>query len=413
MNNKIDKIEAKEILDSRGNPTIEVTVSAADISGSFSVPSGASTGMHEACELRDPDGHMSRAIENIHNIIAPALVGMDITDQRTIDETMIKLDGTPNKKNLGANAILGVSVAVAKTAALVLEIPLYAYLRKLSGMKDSMIVPYLFMNLINGGKHAENGLAFQEYHVVIDTTDAGEAMELGEKIQSELVSILTKKNGVAPALGDEGGLAPEMTDVREPLVYLKEAVLNLGINHKTKFALDVAASSFHLPARALATEGENGKYKIGDKDFTTDELLSLYESLIKEFGIFSIEDPFDEEDFESFAKLRELFPELHVVGDDLTVTNKARLEIAVKNKSINTMIVKPNQIGTLTETLETMEYAASNSIKLIVSHRSGDTMDDFIADLAYAFGAFGLKAGSPIAKERRIKYDRLVNISKT
>lgn len=399
--NKIDNIKAEEIVDSRGNPTIMVTVSSGTVSGSFSVPSGASTGVHEACELRDSNGHVGSAVENVYTIIAPALMGMDITDQRTIDETMIELDGTPNKKNLGANAILGVSVAVAKTAALAIGIPLYAYLRKLSEMKDSRIVPYLFMNLINGGRHATNHLAFQEYHVVIDTDNAKEAVDLGEKIQSELISILQKKNGIAPAIGDEGGLAPEFSDIREPLVCLREAVSNLGIKSRVKFALDVAASSFF----------KNNQYRINEKYYTPSELLSLYETLIKEFNIFSIEDPFQEEDFESFAKLRALFPDLYVVGDDLTVTNKSRLEIAIKNISINAMIVKPNQIGSLTETLDTMEYATSNNIKFIVSHRSGETTDDFIADLAYAFGVFGLKAGSPMAKERRIKYDRLVNIS--
>ncbi|HEY4478146.1 MAG TPA: phosphopyruvate hydratase, partial [Candidatus Paceibacterota bacterium] len=241
MNNKIDKIEAKEILDSRGNPTISVTVFSGDTSGSFSVPSGASTGSHEACELRDPDGHVSRAIDNVHSIIAPALAGMDITDQQAVDETMIKLDGTPNKSNLGANAMLGVSVAVAKTAAMVAGVPLYVHLQRLSKTEGAQKAPYLFMNLINGGRHAKNGLAFQEYHIVIDTRDASEAIELGEKVQGELVNIIQKKKGSLPPKGDEGGLAPIVSDIREPLVYLREAVSNLGIEHKTKFALDVAA----------------------------------------------------------------------------------------------------------------------------------------------------------------------------
>jgi enolase len=294
--------------------------------------------------------------------------------------------------------MIGVSIACAKVAAKVSNQEVFQYLRTLAEIKPSRKTPYLYMNLINGGKHAKNDLAFQEYHIVPNTEDVAEAVDIGIKIQHSLNEIINKELGAESlVLGDEGGFAPKISDIKKPLIYLTEALKQNYLLGKVRLALDVASSSFY----------SNGFYKIDGKDISKEELLTLYRSLIKEFGLFSIEDPFDEEDFESFRRLKEGNVGLIVVGDDLTVTNKVLLKEAIEKGSINAMIIKPNQIGTLTETLETMQLARENGVELIVSHRSGETDDDFIADLAYAFGCFGLKSGAPEKFERKVKYDRL------
>ena len=404
MENKITKISAEEIKDSRGNPTLKVTVFVGEVFDSFSVPSGASTGAHEAHELRDSDGKgVNIAIEKINKIIVPALMGMDILNQKEIDRVLIELDGTPNKDNLGGNSMIGASIACAKVAAKASGVEVFEHLRTLAEIKPSRRIPHLYMNLINGGKHAQNNLAFQEYHVVSNTEDAREAVEIGIKIQNSLKEIIEKDLGEGSlVLGDEGGYAPKISDIKKPLEYLYEAIKINKFENKVRLALDVASSSFF----------SEGKYKVDGKEISKDELANLYNSLIKEFNLFSIEDSFDEEDFESFAKLKEMEKDLIVVGDDLTVTNKTLLQEAINKKSVNGMIIKPNQIGTLSETLETMYLARENDVELIVSHRSGETDDDFIADLAYAFSCFGLKSGSPIKSERMVKYERLIKISK-
>src|SRR3989338_4087658 len=399
--NLITNIEAEEIRDSRGNPTIKVTVFVDDRSASFSVPSGASTGIHEAHELRDKDGDgkgVKNAIKKINTTIASALVGKNIKNQNNIDRIMIELDGTSNKDNLGGNSMIGVSIACAKVASKVLGREVYQYLQTLKEIKPSKTVPYLYMNLINGGKHAKNNLAFQEYHVVPDTEDVSEAVDIGIKIQNTLKEIIDRELGPESlVLGDEGGFAPKISDIRKPLEFLIEAIKQNNLSGKVRLALDVAASSFY----------NNGMYKVDDKDISKEELTSIYSSLIAEFNLLSIEDSFNEEDFESFGKLREKNKGLLVVGDDLTVNNKVLLKKAIEKGSINAIIIKPNQIGTLSETLETMQLARENDINIIVSHRSGETDDDFIADLAYAFGCFGLKSGAPQKEERKVKYDRL------
>lgn len=399
--NKITKIIAEEIKDSRGNPTLKVNVWVGDESGSFSVPSGASTGAHEAHELRDVDGKgASEAINKVNNIIAGALVGQDVLNQKEIDRIMIELDGTLNKDNLGGNSMIGVSVACAKVAAKVSGVEVFEHLRTLAEIKPSRKTPYLYMNLINGGKHAKNDLAFQEYHIVPETEDVEEAVEIGITIQNTLKEIIFKDLGEdSVTLGDEGGFAPKISDIRQPLFYLRSAIKQNDLEGKVRLALDVAATSFY----------QNGMYKIDGKDISKEELLDIYNSLIEEFNLLSIEDPFYEEDFESFKKLKEN-NETIVVGDDLTVTNKNLLQQAIEKGSINAMIIKPNQIGTLSETLETMKLARENDIELIVSHRSGETDDDFIADLAHAFNCFGLKSGSPQKAERMVKYKRLIKI---
>ncbi|KKU50464.1 MAG: Enolase [Parcubacteria group bacterium GW2011_GWA1_47_10] len=411
-NYPITKITAEEIKDSRGNPTLKVTVEAGNYAGSFSVPSGASTGAYEAVELRDPEPEQARygagpvgrgvkmAIRNVNEIIAPALAGMDISGQRKIDEAMLALDGTENKKNLGANAMIGVSIACAKAAARAEGPEVFEYLRTLSDIKPSRKVPYLYMNLLNGGKHAQNGLAFQEYMIAPETSNPAEALEIGILIQNTLKENIIKKLGQGSAIfGDEGGFAPKVNDVREPLYLLHEAIKQNGLEGKVRVALDVAATSFYA----------DGRYQVGGKNISAEELLDIYRSIEEEFRPLSIEDPFEENDFESFSKLTE-YGTL-VVGDDLMVTNVKLLRQAIKKKSVRGMIIKPNQIGTLTETLETMKLARENGIELIISHRSGETEDDFIADLAYAFGCFGLKAGAPSKPERLAKYNRLLKIA--
>lgn len=414
-NQLITKILAEEIKDSRGNPTIKVTVFTCpsealakagvdEASGSFSVPSGASTGVHEAHELRDMDGKgVKNAIDKVNNVIAPVLVGKNVLNQKEIDRIMIQLDGTPNKDNLGGNSMIGVSIACAKVAAKVSGKEIFEYLTTLMEIKPSRKVPYLFMNLLEGGKHSHNGfgLAFQEYHIVPEIENIKEAVDIGIKIDNTVREIMLKLDNGIIEFGDEGGFEPRTNNNKTPLEYLSKAIKQNNLQGKIKLALDTASSSFY----------ENEKYKVGDKEISKEELLSVYNSLIKEFNLLSIEDPFDEEDFESFAELKKQNKNLLVVGDDLTVSNSLLLKKAIENRSINAMIIKPNQIGTLTETLETMQLARENNIELIVSHRSGETDDDFIADLAYAFGCFGLKAGAPTKPERMVKYDRLIKIT--
>lgn len=398
MKYTIQKITVKKILDSRGNPTIAVTVRTEKASGTFAVPSGASTGSFEAVSLKN----INIAIRVVDTVISPALFGMDVCNQNGIDKKMIALDGTKNKSRLGANAMVGVSIAVAKAAARLLGMETFAYLRTLKKIKPSRRTPLLFMNLINGGKHAHNNLAFQEYHIVPITNNVRKAVHIGITVQKNLKQLLRPRFKKKIPVGDEGGYAPNTKSIIEPLKILSEVIKKSGYKVKIRLALDVAASSFY----------GRKKYAVDGKKINSNNLLKLYGALIETFDIFSIEDPFEENDFKNFAKLRNAYPRLTVVGDDLTTTNKTRLMRAIKEKSINAIIIKPNQIGTLSETLETMQIARKHNIACIVSHRSGETNDDFIADLAYAFGCFGLKAGAPLKKERMIKYKRLENIAK-
>lgn len=406
MDTTISKIAAREILDSRGAPTLDVEVFAGNTSATFSVPGGASKGSHEPVDKRDDDKNyfegmgVTLAVKNVNEVINGALVGHDIKDQKGIDTILLNLDGTENKSNLGGNAMIGVSIACAKAAAAAQGIEVFEHLRTLADIKPSHKVPYLFMNLINGGKHAKTSLAFQEYHIVPMVDDVREALNIATKVQSDLRSMLIKEFGVTSAnFGDEGGFVPDVADVRRPIEMLAEVLLKNNLTDKVKLSMDVASSSFY----------ENGAYLIGDKKYGTEDMMNIYKEMIAKFPIFSIEDPFHEEDFEAFRQLREL-SSIHIVGDDLTVTNTKRLAMAIAAKSINSIIIKPNQIGTLSETLETMKLARDNDIECIVSHRSGDTNDDFIADLAWAFGVHGLKAGAAQRGERVAKYNRLWQI---
>lgn len=387
---KITNISAEQISDSRGNPTVKVIVETENSTGSFSVPSGASTGSNEANEIKD----IGLVIKNIKELILPALKGIDAGEQSKIDRTMLELDGTPNKIKLGGNAMTGVSIACVKAAAAAQNKEVFEYLRGLEEIKPSRSAPLLFMNLVNGGKHAKSKLTFQEYHVIPMTENIAESIQMGINLQNKLKELSGSKKQ-----GDEGGLIIDTEDVVKPLELLQESINELGYNSQVKLGLDVAASSFF----------KENYYEIADKKITAKELMDIYKSIIPRFSLFSIEDPFQEEDFQNFGKL--LGQGVIVVGDDLTTTNKSRLQEAINQKSISGIIIKPNQVGTLTETLETMKLARDNNIDCIVSHRSGETDDDFIADLAYAFKCFGLKSGSPLKQERIIKYNRLKHIT--
>ena len=407
MNTTITDIIATQIQDSRNNPTLKVEVHVGDKVGIFLVPSGASTGKYEACELRDNNtgkGTMQKAINNIDQIIKPALIGIEVSDQEKIDQIMLKLDGTSQKKVLGGNSMIGVSIACAKAAAEVKGQEVFEYLRTIREIKPSHKNPWLYFNLINGGKHAASKLAFQEYHIVPQADTISENVEICKKVQEKLDQIIIEKYHSLPDKGDEGGIALSVSDVTEPLSLLAQAVNSLGLRDKVKFALDVAASSFY--------DDNRGIYAFMDREWSAVDMMELYKKICSDYPMISIEDPFDEIDYDSFSKLQADLPNVKLIGDDLTVTNIERLKVAIDKESIKGIIIKPNQIGTLTETLSTMKLARDNDIDCIVSHRSGETMDDFIGDLAYAFGCFGIKAGALGPKERNIKYDRLIKIAK-
>lgn len=407
---KITAVNAREILDSRGNPTLEVTVCTEHASGKFAVPSGASTGLHEAWEKRDNDKKrfggkgVAKAVHGVNTEIAKALKRKDVRQQKAIDNLLIKLDGTPSKKRLGANALLGVSIACAKTAAASQGVESYEYLKTLAKIKPSHKIPYLYLNLINAGKHASSYLAFQEFMIVPITQKVEEALTWVYQVRSLLRKKVVAKYGPFSAnYGDEGGIVIQAKKVREAFQLLTSVIKEAKLTNKVKIAIDAAASSFYDP--------KTKKYDVDGKKISAAELMKIYKDIVRDFDLISIEDPFFEEEFQDFAELNQFSKKTFVVGDDLTVTNSERVRTAIKNKSMGAMIIKPNQIGTLSETLEVMKIAGENNIKCIVSHRSGETSDDFIADLAYAFGAFGLKAGAPNRGERVTKYNRLWEIS--
>lgn len=411
---EITDILVEEVSDSRGKPTIAVTVHAGGGTGTFSVPSGASTGSSEACELRDPDGHMAQVMKNITEVIRPALMGRDVCDQAGIDRAMLALDGTPSKTKLGGNALIGVSVACAKAAASAQGIETYEHLRHCAVIKPSRTVPFLYSNYINGGKHANSPLAFQEHMIVPNTDSVDTAMSMITTIGTELESRIRQKYGeeAASSMGDEGGYVIPERDPLVPFSLLLESIKAVGFEESVRIATDVAASSFY----------KEGMYIVGGQPYSAEQLAELFREIVSKYPIISIEDPFFEDSFEDFAGLQKdigvhVVGEAHVsgnvriVGDDLTVTNVTRLTKAIESGSIRAIIIKPNQIGTLTEVFDTMKLAREHEIDCIVSHRSGDTMDDFVADLAFAFGAFGLKAGALRKPERRVKYERLAAIS--
>tara|TARA_Y100000310_G_scaffold186667_1_gene186808 strand:+ start:2129 stop:3367 length:1239 start_codon:yes stop_codon:yes gene_type:complete len=403
---RIQQIKAREILDSRGNPTIEVDVKVKGYIFSAAVPSGASKGSNEALELRDKTKRylgkgVQKAIRNIEKI-APRLIGKLCTEQEKIDRLMIKLDGSEHKTKLGANAMLGVSLAVARAGTFCRKKNLFDYLAALSGKEVKL--PRPFFNVLNGGKHAGNKLAIQEFMISPRTTNFKEALRIGSEVYHVLKKIIGKKYGMSAInVGDEGGFAPPIKKAEEALELINFAIKKAGYFKKIDLAMDCAATDFYLKKR-----GKEGYYQL-HKKFSKNGLLDYYLQLIKKYKLLSIEDPFEENDFESFAKLREQ-SKIQIVGDDLTVTNPELLEVAIKEKSCNCLLLKVNQIGTLTEALEAADLAFSAGWKVMVSHRSGETEDTFIADLAVGLGCGMIKAGAPCRGERTAKYNQLLRI---
>ena len=405
----ITDIYAREILDSRGNPTIEVEVLAGENAwGRASVPSGASTGQFEAVELRDGAKRYSglgveTAVENVNNIIAPMLLGMDVFDQGNIDRRMIQMDGTKDKGRLGANAILGVSMAVARAAADALGIPLYQYFGG-AGIKR---MPVPMMNILNGGKHADNTVDFQEFMIMpIGACCFKEALRMGAEIYHALKGIL-KEKGMSTGVGDEGGFAPNLPDAKAVLQVIVEAIKKAGYEPEKEvcIALDVAATELYdKEAKRYIFEGEGAVRSVFD-------MIEYYKELIKEFPIISIEDPLDEEDWEGWEMITNcLGDKVQLVGDDLFVTNRERLQKGIDRKAANAILVKVNQIGSLSEAFETIELAKESGYKTIISHRSGETEDSIIADIAVAFQSGQIKTGAPCRSERVAKYNQLLRI---
>lgn len=407
----ISYIEARQILDSRGNPTIEVDVFTEDGNmGRAAVPSGASTGEHEAVELRDGAKEFGgkgvlKAVENVREVIAPELMGISVFEQNLIDQIMIELDGTPNKGNLGANAILGVSLAVAKAAALDLKIPLYKYI----GGINANTLPVPMMNVINGGSHSDAPIAFQEFMVMPVKADSfSHALQKGTEIFHELKSIL-KQRGLSTAVGDEGGFAPKFNGTEDALDTLTQAISNAGYKagDDIMFALDSAASEFYVDGKYdyRKFEGENGACR------TREEQVDYLAELATKYPIISIEDGMDENDWEGWKLLTErLGKTVQIVGDDLFVTNTEILAKGIAGDIANSILIKVNQIGTLTETMDAVQMAQNNRYTTVMSHRSGETEDATIADLAVAMNCGQIKTGSASRSDRMAKYNQLLRI---
>ena len=405
---KIENVIAREILDSRGNPTVEVDVILEDGTlGRASVPSGASTGVREALELRDLDKTryngkgVLKAVENVNGPIRNLVIGMDAYNQKELDYAMIKLDGTENKENLGANAILGVSMATLKAAANSKKIPLYEY------VGDGRTLPVPMMNILNGGAHADNKLDFQEYMIIPKRDTIKERIRVGAEVFHSLKEVL-KGKGLVTSVGDEGGFAPDLNSNSEGFELIVEAIKKAGYIPGTDvcLAIDVAASEFY----------KDGKYHLVGENriLTTEELINYYEELIEKYPIISIEDPVDENDWEGFRLITErIGDKIQLVGDDLFVTNKKCLQMGIDKKAGNAILLKVNQIGTITETLETIELAKKNNYKTIISHRSGETEDTTIAFLAVALNLGQIKTGSMSRTDRICKYNELIRIEES
>lgn len=406
----IEEVYAREILDSRGNPTVEVEVTLEDgVMARAAVPSGASTGEYEAVELRDGDHYryggkgVLKAVANVNDIIAPALEEWNVFDQVGIDKMMIALDGTENKGKLGANAILGVSMAVAKAAAYEANLNLYQYL----GGVNAKTLPVPMMNILNGGKHADNNVDIQEFMIMPVGADSWKnALRMCAEVFHMLKQVL-KAKGYATSVGDEGGFAPNLKSNEEAFKVIVEAVEKAGYKSGSDFkiAMDAAASEFY--------DKNKGKYilKGENKELTSDEMVEYYKSMVKKYPIISIEDGFDENDWDGFKKLTsEIGDSVQIVGDDLFVTNTERLSRGIEEKAANAILIKLNQIGTLTETLDCIEMAKKAGFTAIVSHRSGETEDTMIADLVVGTNAGQIKTGAPSRTDRVAKYNQLIRI---
>jgi enolase len=402
----IEAIGAREILDSRGNPTVEVEVALEDgVLSRAAVPSGASTGAFEAMELRDGDKRrylgkgVEKAVSAVMDVIAPELIGFDATDQRLIDQTMIDLDGTPNKASLGANAILGVSLAVAKAAAESSHLPLFRYI----GGPNAHLLPVPMMNILNGGAHADTNVDIQEFMVApIGAPTFAEGLRWGAETYHALKSVL-KKRGLATSIGDEGGFAPNLDNNRAALDLILEAIELAGFTagRDLALALDVAATEFF----------SDGRYNFEGATKSADEMTAYYASLVESYPLVSIEDPLAEDDWAGWATITQtLGNRVQIVGDDLFVTNPERLARGIAEGTANALLVKVNQIGTLTETLDAVSLAQTNGYRCMMSHRSGETEDVTIADLAVATNAGQIKTGAPARSERVAKYNQLLRI---
>ncbi len=410
----IESIEGMQVLDSRGNPTLQVRVTLeSGVEGVAMVPSGASTGSYEAVELRDGDMQnfngmgVNKAVENVNKKIAKTIIGENVFEQKYIDEQMIKLDGTPNKSKLGANSILGVSLAVARAGANSLQLPLYKYLGGINAYK----MPLPMMNILNGGKHANNNLNIQEFMIVpVGGNSFKEMLQMCTEVYKVLKEVLRKK-GLATSVGDEGGFAPDLENDEEAIELILESIKKAGFKDGKDFklALDVASSEMHESAKKINKEG----YYFWKTDIykTKAEMIDFIVNLASKYPIMSIEDGLGEDDWKSWKELtKRIGDKIQLVGDDLFVTNPQRLRKGIDENVANAILIKPNQIGTLTETLETINLAKENGYKTIISHRSGETEDTFIADLAVAVNSGQIKAGAPCRTDRVCKYNRLLNI---
>ena len=408
MNSSIEKVYAREILDSRGNPTIEVDIyTKSGHLGRAAVPSGASTGKYEAIELRDMDSErylgkgVKKAVNNINSIISEAIIGLDVTKQEEVDNLMMKLDGTENKSRLGANAILGVSLAIAHASAKVSNHPLY----KTFSDDNKFLLPIPMMNILNGGSHANNSVDIQEFMVMpISGNTFSETLQMGTEVFHELKSVLNSK-GMNTAVGDEGGFAPNLSSNEEAIEVILESIIKRGLKPGTDIllALDVAASELY----------ENGLYNLTseNKKLETSEMVTYLSKLVRDYPIISIEDGLDENDWEGWSQLNlEIGTDVQIVGDDLTVTNIKRLQRSIDEKSMNAILIKLNQIGTVTETIQTIKMAKKAGFGVVISHRSGETEDTTISDLSVGMETGQIKTGSASRTDRVCKYNQLLRI---
>jgi len=403
---ELKKLHARQVLDSRGNPTVEVEAYSENNMARAIVPSGASTGVHEAVELRDGDKSVymgkgvTKAVANVNDVIAPEVMGHDIFDQTGLDRKLIDLDGTENKGKLGANAILGVSLAVAHLAAKEQNVALFEYLNP-----DATLLPVPMMNIINGGQHADSGLDIQEFMIMpVGAPSFAEALRMGSEIFHNLKKIL-KKDGLATSVGDEGGFAPNLPNNAAAFEYISKAVEAAGykLGHEVMLAVDAAASEFY--------NKETAKYSIDGKELTSEEMVDYYEDLANKFPIISIEDGLDEDDWDGWTKLnKRIGNKVQLVGDDLLVTNVKRLKEGIEKKIGNSILIKLNQIGTLTETIEAINMANDANWTAVVSHRSGETEDTTISDLVVAMQTGQIKTGSLCRTDRICKYNQLLRI---
>lgn len=413
---EIIRLHAREVFDSRGNPTIEADLYTKDGMFRAMVPSGASTGVHEALELRDGDKSrffgkgVLKAVNNVNNELSKIVIGMDCTKQSKIDKAMIDADGTENKSKFGANAILAVSMATCRAGATAKKVPLYRYIADLTGVSE-FVLPTPSFNVINGGKHAGNKLAIQEFMIVpVGAKNFKEAMQMASEVYHTLKKVIKEKYGQdATNVGDEGGFAPDIRDAKEGFELLKTAIEKSNYSGKVKIGIDSAASEFYSDGiYDLDFKNPNNKHNM---EKTGEEMIELYKEFLRDYDIIFFEDPFAEDDWDNFTKITsEIGNEVEIIGDDLLVTNPKRIKMGIEKKAVNGLLLKVNQIGTITESIEACKMAQDNGWGVFVSHRSGETEDSFIADLVVGLRAGHIKSGAPCRSERLAKYNQLIRI---